>query len=76
MVSLTATLSGFGPEMELVSNLSPRSSRVAEAYWRLVEEIVFGKKAQGSGWDQCRRPNIRKPADGGTAKKSRRPLTE
>jgi hypothetical protein len=29
--------------MEVVSDLSPGDSRVAEAYWRLVEEIMFGK---------------------------------
>jgi hypothetical protein len=57
MVSLTATLSGFGPEMEVVSGLSPGDSRVAEAYWRLVEGIVFGEypKFPNSEMDQCRR---------------------
>jgi TetR/AcrR family transcriptional regulator len=43
MVSLTATLSGFGPEMEFITDLSPKDSGTAQAYWRLVEEIVFGE---------------------------------
>jgi hypothetical protein len=70
-VSLTATLSGFGPEMEVVSDLSPGDSRVAEAYWRLVEEIVFGRYAKvlRSGRDQHRERNNRKRVCGGTAKR-------
>src|SRR5437899_5557464 len=71
MVSLTATLSGFGPEMEVVSDLSPGDSRVAEAYWRLVEEIVFGKspKVSRSGRDQCLGRITRKRVGGGTGKR-------
>jgi hypothetical protein len=71
MVSLTATLSGFGPEMEVVSDLSPGDSRVAAAYWRLVEEIVFGTypKVLRSGRDQYRERNNRKRVGGGTAKR-------
>src|ERR1700752_3905853 len=46
MVSLTATLSGFGPEMQVTSGLSGKDTRVVEAYWRLVDEIVFGKDAR------------------------------
>jgi AcrR family transcriptional regulator len=74
MVSLTATLSGFGPEMEVVSDLSPGNSRVVEAYWRLVEEIVFGKhpKSPSSEMDQCRGRNTRKRVGGGTAKRAAR----
>ncbi len=45
MVSLTATLSGFGPEMQITSRLSTENDKVAEAYWRLVEETVFGLPA-------------------------------
>jgi hypothetical protein len=47
MVSLTATLSGFGPEMRLTSGLSAENAKVIEAYWRLVDETVFGKRASG-----------------------------
>jgi hypothetical protein len=44
MVSLTATLSEFGPEMQVTSGLSSDDTKVAAAYWRLVEEMVFRKK--------------------------------
>ncbi len=47
MVSLTATLSGLGPEMQVTSGLSAENAKVIEAYWRLVDETVFGKHARG-----------------------------
>ena len=47
MVSLTATLSGFGPEMQITSGLSAEDAKVTEAYWRLVDETVFGVRACG-----------------------------
>jgi TetR/AcrR family transcriptional regulator len=46
MVSLTATLSGFGPEMQMTSGLSAKNPRVVEAYWSLVDETVFSKHAR------------------------------
>src|SRR6266568_9693674 len=46
MVSLTATLSGFGPEMLVTSGLSAENAKVIEAYWRLVDETVFGRHAR------------------------------
>src|ERR1700751_710159 len=46
MVSLTATLSGFGPEMQATSGRSAKDAKVVEAYWRFVDEIVFGKDAR------------------------------
>ena len=46
MVSLTATLSGFGPEMQVTRGLSAKNPRVVEDYWRLVDETVFGKHAR------------------------------
>jgi TetR/AcrR family transcriptional regulator len=49
MVSLTATLSGFGPEMQVTSGRSAEDTKVVEAYWRLVDEVVFGGHA-------CRQP--------------------
>jgi hypothetical protein len=49
MVSLTATLSEFGPEMQATSGLSSGNPRVVEAYWRLVEEMVFGKESKRVG---------------------------
>src|SRR5467141_1752070 len=48
MVSLTATLSGFGPEMQITSGLSAESTKVIEAYWRLADETVFGVHARGN----------------------------
>jgi TetR/AcrR family transcriptional regulator len=47
MVSLTATLSGFGPEMQVTGGLSPENAKVIETYWCLVDETVFGKQARG-----------------------------
>ena len=47
MVSLTATLSGFGPEMQVTSGLSAENTKVIEAYWSLVDKTVFGKHACG-----------------------------
>jgi TetR/AcrR family transcriptional regulator len=47
MVSLTATLSGFGPEMRVTSGLSAENAKVIEAYWSLVDETVFGKHGRG-----------------------------
>jgi len=44
MVSLTATLSEFGPEMQMTSGLSSEDEEVVAAYWRLVDETVFGKE--------------------------------
>jgi AcrR family transcriptional regulator len=47
MVSLTATLSAFGPEMQVTSGLSAENTKIIEAYWGLVDETVFGKHARG-----------------------------
>jgi AcrR family transcriptional regulator len=46
MVSLTATLSEFGPEMQVTSGLSSEDTKVVEAYWRLVDETVFGQEPE------------------------------
>jgi TetR/AcrR family transcriptional regulator len=48
MVSLTATLAGFGPEMQITSGLSAEATKVVEAYWRLVDETVFGVPPHGN----------------------------
>ena len=42
MVSLTTTLSSFGPEMEATSGIAPCDTTLAEAYWQLVDSTVFG----------------------------------
>jgi AcrR family transcriptional regulator len=49
MVSLTTTLCEFGPEMQVTSGLSSEDPKVAEAYWRLIEEMVFEKKSKRVG---------------------------
>src|SRR5258708_1208054 len=49
MVSLTATLSEFGPEMQVTSGLSSENPKVVEAYWRLVDKMVFGKESKRVG---------------------------
>ena len=54
MVSLTATLSGFGPEMQITSGLSAENKKVAEAYWRLVDETVFGVPTQAKDQSPAR----------------------
>ena len=48
MVSLTATLAEFGPEMGVTSNLAADDPRVVKSYWRTVEKIVFGKAPSDS----------------------------
>jgi TetR/AcrR family transcriptional regulator len=50
MVSLTATLSEFGPEMRVTRRLSADRPEVADAYWSYVERTVFGApRRAGSG---------------------------
>src|SRR6202048_2501933 len=66
MVSLTATLSEFGPEMQVTSGLSSEDTKVVEAYWRLVDETVFGKEAKSvrtarTRWKPVGRPPILRP---------------
>jgi len=43
MVSLTAMLSEFGPEMRVTSKLAADHPRVVASYWRAVEKLVFGE---------------------------------
>ena len=42
MVSLTATLSEFGPEMRVTRRLSADRPEITQAYWNFVEQTVFG----------------------------------
>ncbi|MBB4512632.1 TetR/AcrR family transcriptional regulator [Paraburkholderia fungorum] len=42
LISLTSTLSGFGPEFSATSDLSPSDPALAEEYWHTVEQLVFG----------------------------------
>jgi AcrR family transcriptional regulator len=43
MVSLTAMLAEFGPEMRATSKLAADDPAVVTSYWRAVEQMVFGK---------------------------------
>ncbi|MFM0371753.1 TetR/AcrR family transcriptional regulator [Paraburkholderia aspalathi] len=46
MISLTSTLSGFGPEMLATSNVSASDPAVVDAYWQMVETLVFSKQPE------------------------------
>ncbi|WNC93514.1 TetR/AcrR family transcriptional regulator [Paraburkholderia sp. FT54] len=48
MISLTSTLSGFGPEFSATSNLSPSDPVLVEEYWCTVERVVFGTLRRSS----------------------------
>lgn len=41
LISLTSTLSDFGPEIEATSKLSPSDPALVEACWHTVEQLVF-----------------------------------
>jgi TetR/AcrR family transcriptional regulator len=44
MISLTAMLAGFGPEMRVTSRVRSETPAIAASYWRYVESMVFGKR--------------------------------
>jgi AcrR family transcriptional regulator len=49
MISLTAMLAGFGPEMRMTSRVRPQAPTIVDSYWSLVESMVFGARANTSG---------------------------
>jgi len=49
MISLTAMLAGFGPEMRVTSRIKPEAPAIVGSYWRHVENMVFGRLANASG---------------------------
>jgi TetR/AcrR family transcriptional regulator len=49
MISLTATLAGFGPEMRVTGRVRPQARTIVDSYWRLVESTVFGARANPGG---------------------------
>ncbi|HEX7907568.1 MAG TPA: TetR/AcrR family transcriptional regulator [Paraburkholderia sp.] len=49
LISLTSTLSGFGPEMRVTSNISPSDPAVVDAYWKMIEDLVFRKPSAAQG---------------------------
>ena len=48
MISLTAMLSGFGPEMRVTSRVRPQAPAIVDSYWSLIENMVFGANPSGS----------------------------
>jgi AcrR family transcriptional regulator len=44
LISLTSTLSGFGPEMRATSNISASDPAVVDAYWQMIEKLVFDRQ--------------------------------
>ena len=51
MVSLTAMLAEFGPEMRVTGKLAADDPVIVTSYWRAVEEMVFGKPPSDSEID-------------------------
>jgi TetR/AcrR family transcriptional regulator len=49
MISLTAMLAGFGPEMRVTSRVRPEVPAIADSYWKHVENMVFGRRANSGG---------------------------
>ncbi len=49
MISLTAMLAGFGPEMRITSRVKPQAPAIVDSYWGLVESMVFGARANSAG---------------------------
>jgi TetR/AcrR family transcriptional regulator len=60
MISLTAMLAGFGPEMRVTSPVRSEMPAIAASYWRYVESLVFGKRANRGG-SRHRGPGQRAP---------------
>jgi TetR/AcrR family transcriptional regulator len=44
MISLTAMLAGFGPEMRVTSRVRPGAPAIVDSYWSHVENMVFGAR--------------------------------
>jgi TetR/AcrR family transcriptional regulator len=44
MISLTATLSEFGPEMAATGKLMANDTKLAARYWRTVETLIFQRE--------------------------------
>jgi TetR/AcrR family transcriptional regulator len=50
MISLTAMLAGFGPEMRVTSRVRPQAPAVVASYWTQVENMVFGRSANANSF--------------------------
>ena len=51
MIGLTATLSEFGPEMDVTSKLAADDPGIVKSYWRTVEKMVFRTSSSDSDID-------------------------
>jgi TetR/AcrR family transcriptional regulator len=49
MISLTAMLAGFGPEMRVTSRVKPQAGAIVDSYWSLIESMVFGASPNAGG---------------------------
>jgi TetR/AcrR family transcriptional regulator len=49
MISLTAMLAGFGPEMRVTGRVRPQAPTIVDSYWSLIENMVFGANPNPSG---------------------------
>lgn len=61
MISLTAMLAGFGPEMRVTSPARPDDPAIVDTYWRTIETMVFDSRAGGGGPSPPRRPAATRP---------------
>jgi TetR/AcrR family transcriptional regulator len=55
MISLTAMLAGFGPEMRVTSRVKPESPTIVDSYWNHIETMVFGQRVNASGSNNRKR---------------------
>jgi TetR/AcrR family transcriptional regulator len=55
MISLTAMLAGFGPEMRVTSRVRLETPTIVDSYWSYVDNIVFGQRANASGSNNRKR---------------------
>jgi TetR/AcrR family transcriptional regulator len=55
MISLTAMLAGFGPEMRVTSRVRLETPTIVDSYWSYVENMVFGRRANASGSNNRKR---------------------
>jgi AcrR family transcriptional regulator len=70
LISLTSTLSGFGPEMRATSNISASDPTVVNAYWQMIEKLVFDRQPTPENEAESdSRKTVRPPRMRGRAKK-------
>jgi TetR/AcrR family transcriptional regulator len=55
MISLTAMMAGFGPEMRVTSRVRLETPTIVDSYWSYVENMVFGQRVNVSGSNNRKR---------------------